>query len=136
MPTGVLRAYKAYIDNLLVYNCLAGGIGTPHQRRCGIPQGCPFSMNMVALIMRPWIIMMRKVGGVRCYILADDVLILATGMRMITSLASALNNTHLYLHEMGAKVAPTKSYNFASTLLQPHGSGTHGGSTSVPRLTW
>ena len=73
-------------------------------------------MNMVALIMRPWIIMMRTVGGVKCYILADDVLILATGMRMIASLAAALNKTHMYLHAMGAKVAPAKSYNFASTV--------------------
>ena len=33
MPPGVLRAYKAYIDNFLVYNCLAGGVGTPHYRK-------------------------------------------------------------------------------------------------------
>ena len=79
MPKPIVRAYKTYLENLRVYNCLAGGIGTPYQRKCGIPQGCPYSMAMVALIMRPWIIMMRSYGSIQCYILADDVLIMATG---------------------------------------------------------
>ena len=30
MPPMVLRAYKVYIENLLLYNCLAGGVGRPH----------------------------------------------------------------------------------------------------------
>lgn len=30
MPTGVLQAYEAYIENLQVYNCVAGGMGTPY----------------------------------------------------------------------------------------------------------
>ena len=29
MPTGVLTAYKAYLENLRLYNVLAGGIGAP-----------------------------------------------------------------------------------------------------------
>ena len=52
MPTGVLQAYQACIENLKVYNCVAGGMGTPYARICGIPQGCPFSMTIVALKMR------------------------------------------------------------------------------------
>ena len=32
MPTGVLAAYKAYLESLLLYNGLAGGIGVPHTR--------------------------------------------------------------------------------------------------------
>ena len=35
-------------------------LGQPHQHRCGIPQGCPFSMDFVALLMRPWIMCMRE----------------------------------------------------------------------------
>lgn len=64
MPTGVLRAYEAYLEHLKVYNCVAGGMGTPYVRICGIPQGCPFPMTSVALIMRPWIVTMRKYAGV------------------------------------------------------------------------
>ena len=114
IPPPILTACQAYIDNLCVYNALAGGVGTQHKRLCGLPQGCPFPMVMVALIVRPWIILMRTVIGVQCYILAAVVLILATGRRMIGSFAEALDKTHMYLKAMGAKVAPTKSYNFAS----------------------
>ena len=117
MPTGVLRAYTAYLENLKVYNCVAGGMGTPYIRTCGIPQGCPFSMMNVALIMKPWIRKIRKFTGTKCYILADDVLIIGTGVKMPTNFAGALNATHKYLHSMGAKVAPDKSYNFASNLI-------------------
>ena len=65
--------------------------------------------------MRSWILEMRKYTGIACYILADDVLILSTGTKMASTFAKALNATHKYLHKMGAKVAPDKSYNFAST---------------------
>ena len=71
-------------------------------------------MVIVAMIMRPWILMMRTFTGITCYILADDVLIVATGKHRVSNFAKTLNATHLYLHMMGAKVAPTKSYNFAS----------------------
>ena len=44
MPKQVLSAYKRYVKGLKVYNCLVGGVGTPYVRKCGIPQGCSFSM--------------------------------------------------------------------------------------------
>ena len=109
MPPRILKAYQSYTENMKVYNCLVGGMGTPYMRRCGIPQGCPFSMMYAALIMRPWIILMRCIPGVQAFILADDVLILATGKGMIGSVAEAVDKTHAYLHSMGANVAPDKS---------------------------
>ena len=114
MPTRILIPYTHFLENLLLYNCLAGGIGTPHTRACGIPQGCPFSMTIVALIMKPWVILMRACS-VTCFILADDVLIIATGANMLDRFQKALNATHKYLQAMGARVAPDKSYNFTST---------------------
>ncbi len=75
MHKGVVSAYEAYINNLRVYNCVVGGIGKPYTIRCGIPQGCPFPMTMVALIMRSWVLAMRNFIVISCYILADDVLI-------------------------------------------------------------
>ena len=85
MPPGVLRAYEAYLKALKVYNCVAGGMGTPYVRLCGIPQGCPFSMTNVALIMKPCIVMTKKITGISVYILADDVLIIATGPGVLLS---------------------------------------------------
>ena len=114
MPSQVLDAYGRFLEDMTVYNCLPGGMGKPHKRKCGLPQGCPFSMAMVALLMRPWIVMMRGIQGVRCYILADDVMILAEGSRMLANVAQGLNETHEYLKDLGARVAPGKSYNFAS----------------------
>ena len=70
-------------------------------------------MMMVALIMRPWIILMRTIG-VACVILADDVLVLADGCEMLDQFARGLNHTHRYLQAMGAKIAPDKSYDFAN----------------------
>ena len=109
MPRGVLRAYKIFLEQLLVYNCLAGGVGLPYRRKCGIPQGCPFSMMVVALIMRTWVIQMRDIGDVHCYILADDVLILATWRAMISKTAEAINTTHKYMQTMGARVVRAKA---------------------------
>ena len=71
-------------------------------------------MAIVALIMRPWVMLMRTFIGISCDILADDVRILATGKHMAAIFAKALNATHVYLQTMGAMVAPNKSYNFAS----------------------
>ena len=65
-------------------------------------------MTNVALIMRPWILTVKNITGISCFILADDVLIVGAGMKMLTKFAGALNATHEYLHQMGAKVAPDK----------------------------
>ena len=40
MPEGVVQVYEVYINNLKVYNCVAGGMGKPYVRLCGIPHGC------------------------------------------------------------------------------------------------
>ena len=114
MPQRVLSPYTDFLENLQLHNCIAGGVGTAYYRQCGIPQGCPLSMMIVALIMRPWAMLMRCYDDVACYILADDVLITAAGDRMYDSFVHALNSTHEYLQQMGARVASDRSYNFAS----------------------
>ena len=86
-------------------------------------------MMMVALIMRPWIELMALVGGVQCFIFADDVLTLATGKAMIGYYARALNSTHKYLQAMGARVAPPKSYNCTNRKTQRPGLKGPGGRT-------
>ncbi len=71
-------------------------------------------MMIVAVIMRPWLRMVKEMN-VQPKVLADDVLIIAQGKGMLSKLANTLNATHVFLQDMGAKVAPTKSFNFAST---------------------
>ena len=41
MPRGVADAYIRHLDELLIDNSLAGGVGAPHKRKCGIPHGVP-----------------------------------------------------------------------------------------------
>lgn len=58
--------------------------------------------------------MMAKCMGAVPKVLADDVLIVVTGRHMLRVFANTLNATHSYLQDLGARIAPTKSYNFAS----------------------
>ena len=73
-------------------------------------------MIVVALIMRPWVLMARA-RGARPKVLADDALLLVSARRMLQRFAEVLEATHRYLHHMGAKVAPAKNYNFASSRI-------------------
>lgn len=50
-------------------------------------------------------------------VLADDAMVTAKGSRVIKRLARTLHSTHVYLHNMGANVAPAKCFNFATTPL-------------------
>ena len=59
---------------------------------------------------------MKAIPTSKAYILADDVLMMATGDLMTDHLATAIDKTHAYLHDLGARVAPDKSYNFASAI--------------------
>ena len=60
-------------------------------------------MMLVGLVMRPCIIQMRQVAGIKAFILADDVLVLAKGPDMVGNAAEAIDKTHEYLHDMGPK---------------------------------
>ena len=75
------RHYSGFVQNMEVYYQLAGTLGDGHVDRASIPQGCPFSMVLVALLMRPWVSLMRECG-VKPRTLADDLLFMAEGRGM------------------------------------------------------
>ena len=66
-------------------------------------------MMVVALIMRPWILEMRRLGA-KGRVLADDILVTVTGGDHCRFFKVAYDETHRYLHRMGAKLAPRKSF--------------------------
>lgn len=72
MDPGVLSAYLRYQDGMVVHNSVARGIGKGFLRRIGIPQGCPFSMLFMALLLRPWHMQQAKKGK-NAFSLADEV---------------------------------------------------------------
>ena len=71
-------------------------------------------MMMVALLLRPWDVGLSSVLLIP-RMLADDLYIYSRGMHCVENLQHALNFTHEILHDMGAAVAPKKSYLFASS---------------------
>ena len=64
----------------------------------------------LSLIMKPWVEECKKLGG-EVKILADDILILASGPLCLDKFVDCLNFTHKYLKDMGAKLAEDKSLN-------------------------
>ena len=90
MPPKVLNAYKRYREQLQVHNTLAAGLGDRHTRLNGIPQGCPFSMMLVALLLRPWILLMESIGT-DPRTLADDLLVTASGPNHLQLITQATN---------------------------------------------
>ena len=92
MPTRVLTAYTNYQENLTLRNTIHGGLGAPFTRRTGIPQGCPLSMMITALLMRPWILKMRQLNT-NARVLADDMLLITHGPKHLTHFNTALSHT-------------------------------------------
>ena len=115
MPTRILEPYIRYMEALQVRNTIHGGLGKPYAKRCGIPQGCPMSMMFIALLLRPWTVAIANMRAIP-RILADDLMVLTHGTKHCENMQRALNFTHEFLHDMGAVVAPKKSFIFSNVL--------------------
>ena len=100
-------------NGIIIFNTISGGIRECCIKKTGMPQGDPFSMMFTALIMRPWILEMRRLGA-KGRVLADDILTKAEGDDHCHVFTRAFEETHMYLHMMGAKLAPPKSYIFST----------------------
>ncbi len=87
--------------------------GKQHQDVASLPQGCPYSMTMVALLTKPWIGTMRR-AEVTPRTLADDLLIIAVGNRHQSRYINAMQLSRQYFADIGAKVATNKCFSFAA----------------------
>ena len=115
MPPQILNAYIKYQDSLKVHNTIAKGIGQAFSRKCGIPQGCPFSMMFSSLTMKPWMMQCKSTSpSIVPKILADDIIVVVHGKDCLDTFVKALDETHEYIKQMGGKLAEGKSINFAS----------------------
>eukprot|EP00973_Karenia_brevis_P037047 5107313-Karenia_brevis.AAC.1 len=63
LPSQVLIPYINFLENLKIYNGIAGSLGRPHGHHCGIPQGCPLSMIFISLLLRGWIMQMIELSA-------------------------------------------------------------------------
>ena len=116
MPKRVLDAYFKYIDNLQIKYQVGKTIGKGHADRCSIPQGCPFSMTIIGLVMVPWVNLMKDLK-VDPRVLADDLMFSTSGKGHLLRTIDAMNASRDYFHDMGAKVADKKCFTFATS---PH----------------
>ena len=111
MPAKIVSAYMRYHDSVSVYNSLAGGYGKAYKKRCSIPQGCPFSMMFIALLMLPWVVMCNSMG-LQPRVLADDIMLSTVGRdgAHFAKWAEGFDKTHEYVEDLGSKLAPSKSF--------------------------
>ncbi len=113
MPARVLTAYANYINNMQVHFQVGNSVDQPHQDKASLPQGCPFSMTMVALLMKPWLSKMHQAKVTpRC--LADDLMIVATGHEHQSRYINAMNISREFFHDIGAKIADNKCFSFSA----------------------
>ncbi len=114
MPERILKPYMAYLDNLKIHYQICKAIGPPHQDRCSLPQGCPFSMSMVGLLMVPWIRRIREVGpGVEPRCLVDDLMITSQGPDHLANYIKAMKLSRTFFKDFSDKVADRKCFSFA-----------------------
>ena len=122
LPDRVLLPCRSMMANVKVVNVLPQGAGAPYRRRCSIPQGRPLSMMVLAIITRPWILLMQQMR-VMPRTLADDLMLcLTSGVHpvseeddMIDTLSIAVDSTLDFIHDMGGKPSPNKSAILASS---------------------
>ena len=113
MPSRVLKAYREFQESLKIRNSLAGTLGKEYKKKNSIPQGCPLSMAITALLLRPWLVMVKEAGAQGC-VLADDMLVLCEGPAHALIFEHVFDQAHLMVQDVGANLAPRKSYNFSS----------------------
>ena len=113
MPMQILEPYFRFIDQMQSSYQLGNNLGKPRGDKCSIPQGCPFSMTMVAIIMRPWIMMMLE-AKVTPRVLADDLLITTEGVGHLSRVVNTVALSFKYFEDIGAKVADNKCFTFST----------------------
>ena len=115
-PSKVARAYLFFHDNLSVRNKMAQGYGEAHHKEVGIPQGCPFSMVFLALILRPWILLQRAMGTIP-RTMADDTrfFVFAYSIEAVALIfRPAFEMTAMYIQDLGSVLSFRKCASYAS----------------------
>ena len=105
----VLETCRKFIGSLTTYNTVAGGLGEAYTKPTSIPQGDPFSMLIVAVILRAWVVQMKSLG-VQPRLLADDLLLLSIGTRHLEHFTHAFDKTHGHMEAIRARIASEGCY--------------------------
>ena len=98
---------------MIIHNQYALGLGRARNRYTSLPQGCPFSMRFLALMMVPWHQQIKIYGAIPRS-LADDLLHYAKGPNSTHVSAQAFLFTNEYIIHMGSKATISKTFAFGS----------------------
>lgn len=104
MPLAIFGPYRRFITSFQMRFQLNRAIGRSVCENASLPQGCPFSMAMAALLMRLWL------HAPRC--LADDLLIYAIGHKHLTRYVDAIKLSRQNFIAIGARIAD-RCFSFA-----------------------
>ena len=74
---------------------------------------CPLSMNFMAFLMRPWVLLMKSMDA-HPRVLADDLMVTIFGADYYERFKHFFETTIKYCVDLGARVAPDKSFTFSS----------------------
>eukprot|EP00969_Alexandrium_andersonii_P090876 4011759-Alexandrium_andersonii.AAC.1 len=120
-PVGFLRGYMGYMEGMRVMGSYLNGVGSLQERPCAIPQGCPWSMTVVALLGTVWARFMsdhHPAALVR--VLADDLLV-GSGTNsqlgvdeMCEEHEEAVRSTVRFMTDVGARVSIPKCKTIAT----------------------
>ena len=105
MPARILKPYIRAIESLQIRKTLTVGYVEEHTRKRGIPQGCPFSMTLTALLVRPWMMQVLRAGAIP-RVLADDLHVVAAGEKHHEKYLRAIKDTHIFVTTAGGRIAP------------------------------
>ena len=109
----IVDTYLSYMNNLIIHNQYARGLGRARSRYTSLPQGCPFSMRFLALMMEPWHQQIKLYEAVPRS-LADDLLHYARGPNSTHISARAYLFTNEYIIHVGSKATISKTFAFGS----------------------
>ena len=119
VPPTIVETYLKFQDKLLVYNSLAGGIGKAYRKPFSIPQGCPLSMCIISIMLRPIVMYIKDTYAAQAFrviprVLADDLFLYAQGSGHLKAFTEAFSIMHEFLHDTGSIINPSKSILFSS----------------------
>ena len=106
-PEAIISSWYRMLAGLRTYNSLCGTAGVLYGRPASIPQGCPLSMLWLNLALRPLIILTRTANALP-RALADDLTVMARGLRHWARVRNATTLSIIYLEDLGARVSRPK----------------------------
>ena len=89
------------------------GLASPTIARQASHKGAPISMVFMAYLMRPWVLKMKKMEA-KPRVLADDIMVSISGAESYDRFVPIFDATIQYCIDLGARVAPDKSFTFSS----------------------